>query len=103
MLVRLLKRFDLPEAAAIRELMNDHLTTENLQREADYFEGSHRGSFERTYGWAWLLKLAEELYGAAGDSLPGSNDSGHGSRPGWAGVGERPWHTRRAWRSGRAT
>ena len=27
-----------------------------------YFQGTHNKSYERTYGWAWLLKLAEELY-----------------------------------------
>ena len=27
-----------------------------------YFEGKHNKSFERTYGWAWVLKLAEELH-----------------------------------------
>jgi Protein of unknown function (DUF2891) len=35
----------------------------NLQAEADYFAQPNRQSFERTYGWAWLLKLAEELHG----------------------------------------
>src|SRR5205814_3976248 len=33
-----------------------------LQAEADYFTQPNRKSFERTYGWAWLLKLAEELH-----------------------------------------
>jgi hypothetical protein len=28
-----------------------------------YFEGEHNKTYERTYGWAWLLKLAEELHG----------------------------------------
>jgi hypothetical protein len=39
------------------------LTAKNLQIEADYFTQPNRKSFERTYGWAWLLKLAEELHG----------------------------------------
>src|SRR5207245_793050 len=39
-----------------------HLTAKNLQVEADYFTQPNRQSFERTYGWAWLLKLAEELH-----------------------------------------
>ena len=38
-------------------------TAKNLQAEADYFAQPNRQSFERTYGWAWLLKLAEELHG----------------------------------------
>ncbi len=31
--------------------------------EANYFERTESKSFERPYGWAWLLKLAEELHG----------------------------------------
>jgi hypothetical protein len=62
MLVRLLRQFpDLPEAASIRETLGDHLTAEHLQAEADYFNHPDRRSFERPYGWAWLLKLAQEL------------------------------------------
>lgn len=62
MLVRLLRLFpDLPERAEIRAVLNDHLTAKNLQAEADYFQQPNRQSFERTYGWAWLLKLAEEV------------------------------------------
>ena len=41
--------------------MGVNLTVVNLQAEADYFEAPGHGGFERTYGWAWLLKLAEEL------------------------------------------
>ena len=64
MLVRLLRLFpDLPEAAEIRAMMGAHLTAENLKVEADYFARKESKSFERTYGWAWLLKLAEELNG----------------------------------------
>ncbi len=64
MLVRLLRRFpDLPEGREIRDVLGRHLTAKNLQTEADYFAQPNRQSFERTYGWAWLLKLAEELHG----------------------------------------
>ena len=64
MLVRLLRRFpDLPERQQIRAVLGRHLTADNLQAEADYFAQPNRQSFERTYGWAWLLKLAEELHG----------------------------------------
>ena len=64
MLVRLLRLFpDLPERVQIRTMLEEHLTAENLQAEADYFGQPNRQSFERTYGWAWLLKLAEELHG----------------------------------------
>ena len=30
--------------------------------EIKYYNQQNRKSFERTYGWAWLLKLTEELY-----------------------------------------
>src|SRR5690606_2099214 len=30
--------------------------------EIAYFQKEHNKTFERTYGWAWLLKLAEELH-----------------------------------------
>jgi hypothetical protein len=64
MLVRLLRLFpDLPEAKTIRTVLAEHLTAKNLKAEADYFNQPGRRSFERTYGWAWLLKLAEELHG----------------------------------------
>ena len=38
----------------------DAKTREKILAEARYFRGAGRASFERTYGWAWLLKLAEE-------------------------------------------
>src|SRR5262249_2402300 len=64
LLVRLLRLFpDLPEAKEIRTVLAEHLTAKNLQTEAAYFEEPNRKSFERMYGWAWLLKLAEELHG----------------------------------------
>jgi Protein of unknown function (DUF2891) len=64
MLVRLLRQFpDLPEKEQIRKALAENLTAQNLRVEADYFTQPNRKSFERTYGWAWLLKLAEELHG----------------------------------------
>ena len=63
MLVRLLKTFpNLPESAQIREALNANLTAENIQQEVTYMKQPNRQSFERTYGWAWALKLAEELH-----------------------------------------
>jgi len=64
MLARLLKRFArLPEGAQIRAALNANLTTANVAAEVAYMKQANRQSFERTYGWAWLLKLAEELHG----------------------------------------
>jgi hypothetical protein len=63
MLVRLLRLFpDLPEKQSIRAALAEHLTADHLRAEADYFSRPNSKSFERTYGWAWLLKLAEELH-----------------------------------------
>src|SRR6266851_2311459 len=63
MLVRLLRVYpDMPEKQQIRAVLADHLTDKNLRAEAEYFNQPNRRSFERTYGWAWLLKLAEELH-----------------------------------------
>jgi hypothetical protein len=63
MLIRLLRVFPaLPTAPAIRAALDRNLTEENLRQEAAYLDGPNRQSFERTYGWAWLLKLAEELH-----------------------------------------
>jgi hypothetical protein len=62
MVVRLLRRFpDLPEGAEIRAALGRNLTAENIKVEVQYLDQPGRRSFERTYGWAWLLKLAEEL------------------------------------------
>ena len=62
MLVRLLRLFpNLPEAGEIRAAIGANLSEENIKVEAAYLKQKNRQSFERTYGWAWLLKLAEEL------------------------------------------
>ena len=64
MLVRLLRtRPGLPEAAAIRAALDANLTADHLAAEVAYFQGAHRQSYERPYGWAWLLQLASELHG----------------------------------------
>lgn len=64
MLIRLLKLFpDMEGADKIREALAANLTQANLDLEAEYFSRKYTKSFERTYGWAWLLKLVEELDG----------------------------------------
>jgi len=63
MLVHLLRLFpDLPEANEIRLALNRDFSAENIIKEVQYLGQKNRKSFERTYGWAWLLKLAEELH-----------------------------------------
>jgi hypothetical protein len=62
MLLRLLRMFPgLPEARDIRKAVGNNLRAANIAEEVAYLNVKNRQSFERTYGWAWLLKLAEEL------------------------------------------
>ena len=62
LLARVLRRYPaLPIAGDIRAVLRANLTPANLLAEAAYFQEPGRQGFERTYGWAWLLKLAEEL------------------------------------------
>ena len=62
-LVSLLKQFpELEKAEQIRTQLEESLTKENILAEVEYFKGEHSDSFERTYGWAWILKLAEALH-----------------------------------------
>ncbi len=69
LLVHILKEFsgELDNEEEIRSVLNNHFTAENLQQEANYFDFPNSKSFERTYGWAWLLKLAEELHTMSDD------------------------------------
>lgn len=61
-LVYLLNNFkDLNNRAEIIEKLNVNLSKENITNEIAYFEKNHEKSFERTYGWNWLLKLQHEL------------------------------------------
>ena len=51
----------LPEER-MREALRANLTPENVGVEDEYLKDPSRASYERPYGWAWLLKLHEELY-----------------------------------------
>ena len=48
--------------AEIIEAFDQHFTEENMRGEAAYFDRKHSGNYERTYGWAWLIKLSEQLH-----------------------------------------
>jgi len=62
-LVRLLKLFPEMEGKdSVVNLLLAHISEENINAEVEYFFRVHENTFERTYGWAWLLKLAEELH-----------------------------------------
>lgn len=60
--VKLLKKFpELDLNGEIRQTLSRHITPENIRVEMAFFEDENNLSFERTYGWAWLFKLQEEL------------------------------------------
>ncbi|MCO8242723.1 MULTISPECIES: DUF2891 domain-containing protein [unclassified Haladaptatus] len=60
-LIRQLRLFDdHPAESEIRARIDARFTPENIEREVEYFEDNP--SFEKPYGWAWLLHLASELY-----------------------------------------
>ncbi len=62
-LIKLLKTFPrLEKEKEARDKLFHTITKENIEKEVAYFMGKHNTSYERTYGWAWLLKLAEELH-----------------------------------------
>ena len=62
-LVSLLKQFpEIDNAQLIKQKLLQNISKENIDKEIQYFFGTHNASYERTYGWAWLLKLAEELH-----------------------------------------
>jgi hypothetical protein len=61
-LVRLLRRCpEHAQAAATRAHLQSRLTPEAIAGELTTLRGPNRQTFERPYGWAWLLKLAAEL------------------------------------------
>jgi hypothetical protein len=51
----------LPERTAIDATFDAHLAPAAMAAESGYFGRPGTQSFERTYGWAWLLALAAEL------------------------------------------
>ena len=43
-------------------MFNAQFTVDKVEAELEYFQkNKYNKSWERTYGWAWLLKLQEEL------------------------------------------
>ncbi|MCT8339884.1 DUF2891 domain-containing protein [Flavobacteriaceae bacterium TK19130] len=62
-MVTLLKQFpDLEKANQARAILQRNITEEKVATELAYFQRDINKSYERTYGWAWLLKLSEALY-----------------------------------------
>lgn len=61
-LVRLLREFpNMESAPRVREVLSRHLSEANLKQEAEFFARDEQKTFERMYGWAWLLRLVIEL------------------------------------------
>jgi hypothetical protein len=56
-LARVLRLY--PQKKEIAALLDKHLTPQHLAVELRYFAGTR--TFERPYGWAWLLELQAEL------------------------------------------
>ncbi len=62
-MVSLLQQFpEMNRAEEVRNILKKKITSENVAIEVAFFEKPINKSFERTYGWAWLLKLSEELH-----------------------------------------
>jgi hypothetical protein len=62
LLATLYRRFpNLPEQQVSRTLFNAHLTAAKVAGELSYLARPDSRTFERPYGWAWLLMLAAEL------------------------------------------
>ncbi|MFZ1990612.1 MAG: DUF2891 domain-containing protein, partial [Alphaproteobacteria bacterium] len=72
LLARVYRRFpDMPEGEAIALLFNHQFTEEKIAGELAYVTRASARTWERPYGWAWLLMLAGELM---------RNESGEGTR-----------------------
>lgn len=62
-MLRLLRTFpDKNRELAVKAVFDRHITRDNIDKEMAYFLRQSEKAFERPYGWAWFLKLAEEIY-----------------------------------------
>ncbi|MAW08989.1 MAG: hypothetical protein CBD60_01675 [Flavobacteriaceae bacterium TMED200] len=61
-MVKILKDFPkISNRDIILSKLNKNLSEENLSKEFNFFKQDFNKGFERTYGWAWLMKLYSEL------------------------------------------
>ena len=61
-MVKVLKEFpEISERDKIISKLEKNLSQENLNKEYEFFKQDFAKGFERTYGWAWLMKLYSEL------------------------------------------
>lgn len=62
LLLRLLDKYpQLPQAAQIIAVVEQHFTPENVVGELAYLQQPQHNGFERPYGWAWFLALQQQL------------------------------------------
>lgn len=70
LLARVLRCFpQLSCAPAIHDVFDRHLSRGAIAAEVAYLGRAGTQSFERTYGWAWLLKLAQEIAEGEGEAF----------------------------------
>ena len=50
-------------AQNVTSFFNKQFTEENVEKELKFLQFPGKSSFERTYGWAWLLKLQVKYLG----------------------------------------
>ncbi|STQ45231.1 Protein of uncharacterised function (DUF2891) [Ewingella americana] len=62
LLLRLIDKYpELPQAGQIIAIVEQHLTAENVTGEMAYLQQPQHKGFERPYGWAWFLRLVQQL------------------------------------------
>ena len=64
MLLKILRQFpDISVKDSIIQVLDNSFQESKIKTEAGYYDRfENSNTYERTYGWAWLLKLDEELY-----------------------------------------
>jgi hypothetical protein len=63
LLARMMNKFpDTDLSKKIVKLFDEQLQVPKVQKELAYFQPALNKSFERTYGWAWILQLYTELH-----------------------------------------
>lgn len=61
-LVYLVEKFPkLASRDSLIRLLETHISRENITMELEYFKRRLEKTYERTYGWAWVLKLQQAL------------------------------------------
>lgn len=76
LLIRALRLYPkLSQAAELRGLLDERFASDNVAKETEYLAQPLRATFERPYGWGWLLKLAAELQSPAAAGVDGATSA----------------------------